>query len=392
MQANRAFAFAFFTLALVSVASAQRQPRQQAPVARPAPRQPGAIAAEVAIQITNGWALLTEGRPAEAAAKADQVLVADPRSLAALELAIEASLARGGALAGLDRYERWLGQRTLEEPAVLSRIGLAMLHEETAQRQDVPARTEALIALANEGDRAAQAELQQGGSGPTSTRALASAGDGRAVKKLIAQLDGGSPAPDRDIEALGDSGNPAAVGPIVRYLGDSRDEVRGAAAQALGKLGDRRVIAQISPLVSDRSSFVRIRAAGALERLGDNSGLPMLQQLIADESPAVRLAAAQAMSNGPDTSWLTVVRQLASDPNPEIRAGAAHLLAPHDPELSLKVLESLAADENPAIRDLASRAVGDVVTSDLTTLRRLFRTSQRLTRVRTAVRVLALTR
>lgn len=391
MRINGKTAMAAGLLAVLSTAAVPQQPRQQS-VSRPAPRRPAAITVDEATLMTNGWAFLTEGRAAQAAARGDQALAAHPRSIAALTLAVEAYLARDGATGGLDRYERWLRERPMEEPAVLRRLAFALLNEEALQQQDIPARTEALLALANDGDSAALAEVQRGAAGAASTRAFASAGDERAVKNLIADLNRGSGDPVRNIDALGDSGDRAAAGAIVKYLGDPRQEVRGAAVAALGKLGDPRVAPQLTPLLSDRSAWVRSRAAGALLALGDTRGLQMLQQLLLDESPSVRLEAAEAMSSHPDGSWLSVVRQLSADPDAEIRLGAARLLAPHDADAARAVLEPLTTSDNPAIRDFASRGLADVLTNDLTALRRMLRNAQRLARVRAAARVLVLTR
>ena len=106
----------------------------------------------------------------------------------------------------------------------------------------------------------------------------------------------------------------------------------------------------------------------------------------------MKLLAAEGMAVRPDAAWLALVKELAASPNPQISVGAARLLGPHDPELARAVLEPLMASENGAIRELASQALGEAITSDLTLLRRLLRSPARLTRIRAAVRVLALTR
>ncbi|MGH9373170.1 MAG: HEAT repeat domain-containing protein, partial [Vicinamibacterales bacterium] len=321
-----------------------------------------------------------------------QVLAAYPRSGGALVLAVEAEIARGGAAAGLAQYERWLGQRTLEEPAVLRQVAKATLREQAVQQQDATARAEALRALEADGDRhPVEPDQAAQKPGPSATRASAATGDERAVKALIGQLNKGV-SDVRTIDALGESGSTLAIAPLVERLKEPRSEVRGAAADALGKLGDSSMAARLKPLLSDRNGYVRVKAAGALFRLGDFSGMQMLQELMADPSPELRLAAAEAMASKPDGAWTALVRELTTVSNPEIQARAARLLAPHDPESSRKVLETLAAHENPAIRDLASNGLGDVATTDLTTLRGLIKSRSRLTRVRASTRVLEVTR
>jgi len=358
---------------------------------RPQP-PPGAMGVEEAKALAQGWAFLAQGRIEEAADRASSMLAGNPRGGAALILAVEVGIARGGPLAGLAEYERWLGRRAMEEPAVLRRIARATLRELGAQQQDPTARIEALRRLADEGETVAAGELEQAasGGGSAETRALASLGDERAVKTLIAEMDTGSGGVTT-IDALGASGSPLAAASLVGRLEDPRPEVRGAAVQALGKLGDPKLVPRLTPMLSDGNAYVRVKAAGALFRLRDYSGLPMLQELMRDPSPSSRLAAAEAMASSPDASWIALVRELTGASQPEIRAAAACLIGPHDPELGLSVLETLAADENPAIREMATRGLGEVVSSDLTTLRRLMKNADRLTRVRAAARVLALT-
>ena len=348
---------------------------------------------EDATELTNGWALLTEGRAAQALARAEGVLARDPRSAAALSLAVDAEIARAGALAGLARYERWLGARTVEEPGILRRVARALLLEESSQRSDESARTVALRALAEDGDaRAAQMVASVAAHGDLPPRSRAALGDEKAVRALIAELEQAGPGQVRTIEALAASGSSLAIPPLVERLKDPRQEIRAAALDALGRIGDLSLAPQLAPLLSDSNARVRVTAAGALLRIGDSSAYPALQGLMADPSPATRLLAAEALASRPDGSWVAQVRELATDEDPEIRAAAARLLGPHDPEFARAVLNALAADDNPAIRELATLNLGEVVTSDMTALRALMKTGAPLARARAGAQVLALTR
>ena len=382
----------FVTCALAWSAAASGQNR--APAAPSAkPKMPAHL--EEAVELTNGWALVSQGLLAEASARIPRILGAYPRSAAAWSFAIEVDIARGGAAAGLGRYEQRLAQRHVEEPLLLRRVAVAVLAGAVNQKQEPAARVEALTALAADGDAQAAAALGREGTGKTgatSSRALASRGDARAVDALIAQAKR-QPADVRTIDALGDSGSERAAPLLTGWLKESRNEIRGAAAEALAKLGDPAAVPNIKPLLDDPSSFVRVRAAGALYRLGDTSGLPLLQQLAASESPAMRLAAAEAMASRPDGAWSALVRELASVPDPEIQARAARLIAPHDAAFAKSVLDPLATHENPAIRQLAASAEGESVnTDDLTALRALLKSGSLVTRVRAAGRVLEVTR
>jgi HEAT repeat protein len=380
-----------FVGALTIAALSAQQPRSQKP---PALSTPGAMSVEEGTTIAQGWALLAQGLLDEAAARAAKVLAASPRSASALVLAVEVAVARGGSQAALGQYERWLGQRTLEEPAVLRRIAQALLREAAAQSENAAARLEALRALAAEGDAAAAAQLQTASSkgGTGERRALASLGDERAVNALIADLKSGTGNAMTTIEALAASGNKAAIAPLRERLGNPSPEIRGAAVDGLGKFGSSLdVAALIRPLLNDPTSYVRVKAAGALYGLNDMGGLQILQDLLLAEPAASRLIAVQAMASKPDSLWLDHVRRLTSVPEPEVRVNAAKLLSAHDPELARKVLQAAMSDGNPAIREMASEAFGNMAATDFPTLRRLMTSSDRLTGVRAAGRLSTLT-
>ena len=340
--------------------------------------------------MSEGWAFVKLGDLSKAAARAGGA--SRPRQPSAVRLGLEVEIARSAAAGGLDFYERWLGRRTIEEPAALRRIAEGLLREEAAQMQEPGARLEALRGLADDGQRSGVVESTGAmPAGTPATRALAALGDEKAVTTLIARLSAAS-ADVRTIDALGASGSAQAIGPIVELLGDPRQEVRGSAADALGRLRSPDVALRLMPLLSDRSAWVRAKAAGALYRLGDSSGLAVLQALAEDTAPGSKLLAAEALASRPDAAWIALVKELAASTNLEVRVAAARLIAPHDPQLARSTIEPLMGHENGAIRELASQSLGEILTSDLTLLRRLLRSPARLTRVRAAARVLAVTR
>ena len=361
------------------------QPRRQAPS-----RQPGGISVADAMELTNGWALLAEGRADQAALRAGRVLVNNPRSGAALHLSIEAEIARGGSTSALDQYERWLGRRTVEEPSALRRVAQALLYEVAEHGREPAARREALEALAEDGDTAAARTSRE----PRSTarnRGTAASGDPGPVNALVDDLN--RHVDDvRTIDALGSTGSPQAIAPLLEQLKDGRIEVRGAALEALGRIGDRDVVPQIKPFLSDRNIYVRMKAAGALLALDDESGMSLLQDMLAQPEADTRLAAAEILAGRVDSAWLATVRQLTEDSDPSVRAAAARLLAPHEPEVARTVLQSLGSEENAAVRELASKGLSEVMPDDFPSLRALMRNGDAVPRVRAARRVLAITR
>ena len=344
--------------------------------------------------LADGWSRLAKGDLAGAAQAAQGAMARDPRSTAALVLAVDVDLARGGAAPALDTYERWLAGRRLDEAHVLRRIARALLTEASAKQQpNVTARLEALRALAADGDAGAQAALESAAfSGAFGeTRALAMIGNERAVRNLIAQLE---TAVDKMpiIDALGNSGSKLAVGPLIGVLSDPKDIHRGAAADALGRLGAVEAIPQLRALLKDQFFPVKLKAAGALFRLNDSSGLALLVELTQSEHAGVRIAAARELASQPDATWQALVRNLTTDPDPVVRLDAARLIAPYDQPLAKQVIEGLMQDQNLAVREAASGVLVDRVAADFPTLRRLLRSADVLVRVKAAARMLELTR
>ena len=342
--------------------------------------------------LAQGWTALAQGQLGRASSAAQQVLNQSPRDAGAVALAVEVEITRGGASAGLDAYERWLGAKNVDAAYVLRRVASAYLDSAAHQQQSVT-RLSALKALMDDGDPEAAAALNKAiaAGGIAESRAVASTGNSRAVKALIAQLQS---MPDKlgTMKALAESGSELAIPPLVGMLSDPNDDNRAGAADALGRLGARGAIDQIKPLLNDRNFTVKLNAASALYRLDDNSGAQLLDQLLASEHPAIQLAAADALSVRPGGAWQNVVRVLTGNPDQLIQLTAARLIAPYDRDLAESVLERLRQSENLAIREEAVRVLAEKVANDFRTLRRLLRSGDATTVVAAADRILELTR
>jgi len=353
-----------------------------------------AAASPEAIQIAQAWALLAQGDSGRAATLAANLLVQYPRNVSILALAIEADVARTGAMAGLDTYERWLGARKLEDGYALRRVARALLRDALQNHAAGPARLDALKALAADGDAAARSELEKAAFGGNAPEAgiLASLGDARGVNILVAQLNSTQGVKTRAIGALAESHSPLAIQALLPVLADSSPENRAAAADALGKLRATQAIPRIKPLLEDKNFTVHLLAAGALYRLGDMSGANFLQELQGSEHAGLRLSAAEATSSSPDPNWQNLVRGLVLDTQPEIRIRAAQLIAPYDPELARTTLEKVLGDENIGIRQLASTVYVQHVAGDFALLRRFLRNADPQIRAQAGGRILELTR
>jgi HEAT repeat protein len=350
--------------------------------------------AQEAAQLAQGWALLAKGDAAAAALAASQELLRNPYSAAALTLAVDADLARGGPAAALTTYERWLGSRRVDEAYALRRIARALLFDAAAKQTNARARLDALTALAEDGDAAAAAalELASASNAFGETRALASMGNEAAVKRLLAQLETMPGSKALIIDALGESGSTLAVPPLKALLSDSNDVNRAAAAAALGRLGATEAIPLLKALLNEKFVAVRLKAAGALFRLNDPSGQSLLAEFSNSEHAAIRAAAASELASQPDAAWQGLVRTLATDPDPTVRLEAARLIAPYDQPLAKSVLDALMRDDNIGLREAASGVLVERVANDFATLRTLLRSGDIAVRVKASARILELTR
>ena len=332
---------------VIVVARAPGALADQAPAA--AVSAPGALPAQASVALANAWASLADGRFDRAAVLAAELLSAYPRSPAVLSLAIEAEIARAGAMEALTLYERWLGTRQAEEPVVLRRLAIALLTATAHQTNDDEGRLEALKALVMEGESWASATLVASAKAGSEAdlRALAVLGNASAIDQFAARMRATKGAKWRDLAALGESRSPRVIAPIVELLSDPEPQNRAAAIEALGRLGQPDVIPHLRPLLKDERAAIRNAAAGALFQLGDSSGAALLEELASHEEASVRIGAAALMSSQPTEAWKALVRRLASDPDPAIRVEAARLLAREDPALSRALLVGLLSDPNP---------------------------------------------
>lgn len=343
--------------------------------------------------LAEGWAALAQGDLQQAMARAEQAVAEFPRSAAAVAFAVEVGVRRGGALAGLEPYERWLGERRVDEPYALRRVAHAHL-ESAAANQQHPARLEARTALAADGGVDARAELARAAAngGVAERQLLASLGDSRAVGDLVTELRAPGGSKVRVINALVESRSRAAIPPLVDMLNDPREEHRAAAAEALGKLGAVDTAQRIKPLLNDPTFPVRVAAASALYRLEDYDGVQLLNELMGSEHGPVRLAAVEALSVRPPGNWLGVVRDLTRHEEAIVQLGAARLIAPYEPDVASEVLVRLSRSDNPAVREEAGRTFVQRLAADFGTLRKFLRSPDALTSVRAAARILELTR
>ncbi|MFA5266651.1 MAG: HEAT repeat domain-containing protein [Methanoregula sp.] len=90
----------------------------------------------------------------------------------------------------------------------------------------------------------------------------------------------------RAVVALGKSGDPRAVRPLVDLLGDTDQEIRLAATKALGSLKSGRPVDELVERLQDRSEqmVIREQAAVALLAIRSTGAIRGLRVFVADET------------------------------------------------------------------------------------------------------------
>jgi HEAT repeat protein len=103
------------------------------------------------------------------------------------------------------------------------------------------------------------------------------------------------------VVALGKSGDPRAVRPLVDLLTDPDVQIRLAAATALGSLKSGRPVDELIGRLQDRNEerAVREKAAAALTAIRSTGALRGLREFVADESedPALRAYAGSLLGD-----------------------------------------------------------------------------------------------
>lgn len=96
----------------------------------------------------------------------------------------------------------------------------------------------------------------------------------------------GTDARLRAVVAMGKSGDPRAVRPLVDLLGDADTEIRLAAVAALGSLKSGRPVDELIERLHDKSeqADVRRQAVLALIAIRSTGALKGLREFVADES------------------------------------------------------------------------------------------------------------
>ncbi len=182
--------------------------------------------------------------------------------------------------------------------------------------------------------------------------------DRRGVDMLIEMLRTSN---GRELEQvatmLGDIGDPKAVRPLIAVV-NGQDPARGAAVEALAKFNDQRGKDVILKTLESTDAKVRKCSAYAFELMRDDRAVePLVKMIRTDPDEPVRRAATWAMETYDTAEATGALIAAYSDESPEVRYASVRLLGfrkgPDIMELLLKALK----DESSKIRSEATHAL-----------------------------------
>ena len=162
------------------------------------------------------------------------------------------------------------------------------------------------------------------------------------------------------IRAMGDLGDPAALGPLIDVLKirGIHMGVRAEAVTAIGKLKTPRSVDVLLELVTDPSPAVRAAAFGALAKADPERFMLSLSTLDPDPQWKVRAALARAMASIPAESSGGLLESMAGDKEPRVVPAVLDALAEvKSPNAGAIALAKMSADD-PVIRAAAARVLG----------------------------------
>ena len=141
---------------------------------------------------------------------------------------------------------------------------------------------------------------------------------------------------------------------------ESNAYTRAFAVKGLAALKDRSAMPVLLPLLSSGERSVLIEAVRALGRIGDPSAVQPLLRIIGDAAvdPHVRLEAVAAVGSLHQPAVSDALLDLLADPSPAIRAAALRSLAAFDRESFMTVLSGLDPDPHWSVRAALATVLG----------------------------------
>ena len=193
--------------------------------------------------------------------------------------------------------------------------------------------------------------------------ALGDIGDPRAVGPLITALKNNELSGVRwkAAEALSKIGVPA-VDALIGGLSHEDDDVRWKAAIALGEIGDSKAVGPLIALLRDEDRFVKSRAAQALGMIGDAAVDPLIHALREGDGN-LRWGAAIALGKIRDTRAIIPLIHSLADKYENVRSESATSLAGFGKPALAPLLQFLKFSDAPMRLEVVT-ALGELKDSD----------------------------
>lgn len=208
------------------------------------------------------------------------------------------------------------------------------------------------------------------------------------AEALIAQMIASNAASERRAYRTALARCPAAAGPLMHLLDDTRWFVVRNAVELLDELGVREAEEKLMLALGHGDARVRKSAAAALSRLGSARGIGALLPLLRDPNAAVRLQAVHALSAARNARSVPALLQAQErEEDPEIQHALVMALGAHPTDAAVERLVQLAQPGTFLSRRAVPRrvaavtALGEAAThAALAALRQLQRDRERSVR------------
>ena len=191
------------------------------------------------------------------------------------------------------------------------------------------------------------------------------AGTGLAIDSLVTMLENA----EADIRlrcaaaaALGQSGNSAAVAPLVKALEDKKAPVRLWAAVALNGQSTAEAVSGLTKALQDEDDRVRVRAADALAAVQDPKVIDPLVKAAGDQHAEVRTWAVIGLGNFSEKKALDALNSALLDSEVRVRVAATDALGrTGSPQVTPQLIGRLNDfGEETEVRIAAARAIGSL--------------------------------
>lgn len=157
-----------------------------------------------------------------------------------------------------------------------------------------------------------------------------------------------------------------ALPALLTLAKDAHPYTRAFAVKGLAALKDRSALPVLMPLMSSGERTVLIETVRALGRIGDPAAVEPLLRIVGDAAadPHVRLEAVDAIGGLHQPAVGDKLLDLLSDPSPAVRAAALRSLAALDPEGFVTVLSGLDPDPHWSVRAALATVLGTLPPSN----------------------------